>query len=140
MEPESQSTWIFNDLVGHEIDRLHKRVAELEAYNRYLETKNKELELAVCDQEKLQDKAKQLMRVNFELVVENQQLDSTADAIRRLLPVLESKQKEMEAENRELEAENAQLRDSIVQMVRRMQEVVTWNELDAPRRREDDDE
>ena len=48
--------------------------------------------------------------------------------------------KKLEVENRELEAENAQLRDSIVQMVRRMQEVVTWNELDAPRRREDDDE
>lgn len=48
--------------------------------------------------------------------------------------------KKLEVENRELEAENAQLRDSIVQMVRRMQEVVTWNELDLPRRREDDDE
>jgi len=48
--------------------------------------------------------------------------------------------KKLEVENRELEAENAQLRDSIVQMVRRLQEVVTWNELDAPRRREDDDE
>ena len=48
--------------------------------------------------------------------------------------------KKLEVENRELEAENQQLRDSIVQMVRRMQEVVTWNELDAPRRREDDDE
>lgn len=54
--------------------------------------------------------------------------------------LLEARIRVLEAQNRELEAENAQLRDSIVEMVRRMQEVVTWNELDAPRRREDDDE
>lgn len=54
--------------------------------------------------------------------------------------LLETRIRVLETKNRELEAENAQLRDSIVQMVRRMQEVVTWNELDLPRRREDDDE
>lgn len=53
---------------------------------------------------------------------------------------LQNKVEQLSRANLELELENQQLRDSIVEMVRRMQEVVTWNELDAPRRREDDDE
>lgn len=53
---------------------------------------------------------------------------------------LENKVRKLSRANLELEVENQQLRDSIVEMVRRLQEVVTWNELDIPRRREDDDE
>lgn len=60
------------------------------------------------------------------------------DIVMRRNEQLEARVRVLEAENRELEAENAQLRDSIVEMVRRMQEVVTWNELDAPRRRDEE--
>ena len=62
------------------------------------------------------------------------------DIVEHINGQLEWRIQVLETQKRELEAENQQLRDSIVQMVRRMQEVVTWNELDAPRRREDDDE
>ena len=62
------------------------------------------------------------------------------DIVMRRNEQLEARTKVLEAQYRELEVENQQLRDSIVEMVRRLQEVVTWNELDAPRRREDDDE
>lgn len=62
------------------------------------------------------------------------------DIVMRRNEQLEARTKVLEAQYRELEVENQQLRDSIVEMVRRLQEVVTWNELDIPRRREDDDE
>lgn len=60
------------------------------------------------------------------------------DIVVRRNEQLEARTKVLEAQNRELEVENQQLRDSIVEMVRRMQEVVTWNELDAPRRRDEE--
>ena len=62
------------------------------------------------------------------------------DIVMRRNEQLEARAKVLEVQYRELEVENQQLRDSIVEMVRRLQEVVTWNELDIPRRREDDDE
>jgi len=60
------------------------------------------------------------------------------DIVTRRNEQLEARVRVLEAQNRELEVENQQLRDSIVEMVRRMQEVVTWNELDAPRRRDEE--
>lgn len=53
---------------------------------------------------------------------------------------LEERVKVLTGQNRDLEVENTMLRDSIVEAARRLQEVVTWNEWDAPKRVDPDQE
>lgn len=47
----------------------------------------------------------------------------------------EDAMRELERGMRDLEAENIMLRDAMVQSVRRLQEVVTWNEYDVAAQR-----
>ena len=54
--------------------------------------------------------------------------------------LLEARIRVLEAQVMNLEAENAQLRDSIMEATRRLQEVVTWNEWDVPKRVDPDRE